>query len=131
MFYRVVIKTRPAGRRAPLEAEYREHLRAGISSCQFIRPLLDIIPDVNDSPTGTKDYNAAAHKMAASQVPPGLVFQWMEHNLYDFDPQKYRRDYVLAEAVVTGVLEALVPFENNKRVHSGGIDLCSTLPYHH
>ncbi|QSS53722.1 hypothetical protein I7I53_01069 [Histoplasma capsulatum var. duboisii H88] len=113
---RVVIKTRPADRRAPLEAEYREHLRAGISSCQFIRPLLDIIPDVNDSPTGTKDYSDAAHK--AHQVPAGLVFQWMEHNLYNFDPRIYRQDYVLAEAIVTGVLQALVPFEENKRVHS-------------
>ncbi|KAI2442934.1 hypothetical protein LOY97_004806 [Ophidiomyces ophidiicola] len=51
-------------------------------------------------------------------IPPGLVFQWMDHNLYDFDPRIYRRDYVLAEAVATGVLKALVSFENNKRVHS-------------
>ncbi|KAK2796593.1 hypothetical protein FQN51_009284 [Onygenales sp. PD_10] len=113
---KVVIKTRPADRRAPLEAEYREHLRAGISSCQYIRPLLDIIPGANNSPTGTKDYSDAAHK--AHQVPAGLVFQWMEHNLYNFDPRIYRQDYVLAEAIVTGVLQALVPFEDSKRVHS-------------
>ncbi|PGH04532.1 serine/threonine protein kinase [Helicocarpus griseus UAMH5409] len=117
-YMRVVIKTRPADRRAPLEAEYREHLRADISSCQFIRPLLDIIPDVDNSPTGTKDYNDTRHGMTASQVPAGLVFQWMEHNLYHFDPRIYRRDYVLAEAVATGVLQALVPFENSKRVNS-------------
>ncbi|KAK2761294.1 hypothetical protein FQN54_001816 [Arachnomyces sp. PD_36] len=113
----VVIKTRPVDRRAPLEAEYREHLRAGISSCQFIRPLLDIIPDANGSPTGTKNHDAT-HMLPAGQVPSGLVFPWMEHNLYNFDPQIHRRDYVLAEAVATGVLQALVSFENNKRVHS-------------
>ncbi|KAI1935879.1 hypothetical protein LOZ52_003271 [Ophidiomyces ophidiicola] len=113
LLYRVVIKTRPAECRAPLEVEYREHLRASVSSCQFIRPLLDIIPDVNDSPTRPKYDNNATHKMAASHIPPGLVFQWMDHNLYDFDPRIYRRDYVLAEAVATGVLKALVSFENN------------------
>lgn len=83
-----------------LEIEYREHIRAGVSSCKFIRPLLDVIPGV-------------------SQVPQGLVFRWMEHNLYDFDPEQYQQDYVLPEAVTTGVLQALVPFENNRRIHSG------------
>lgn len=57
--------------------------------------------------------------MGAGRVPQGLVFHWMERNLYGFDPEICRRDYVLPQAVATGVLQALVPFENNRRIHSG------------
>ncbi|PYI06969.1 kinase-like protein, partial [Aspergillus sclerotiicarbonarius CBS 121057] len=113
----VVIKTRPADSRAALATEYREHVRSGVSSCQNIRPLLDVIPDSNQSLPGMKDANDV-HATGSSQVPHGLVFQWMERNLYDFHPQLYRRDYRLAERVLTGVLQALVVFEKNTRTHS-------------
>lgn len=111
---------RPAESRAALNTEYGEHGRAGVSSCRFIRPLLDVIPSVDGSPVGMKNGDVM-YAMGGSQVPQGLVFQWIERNLYDFDPEICRRDYVLPEAVATGVLQALVPFENNERIHSGGI----------
>ena len=47
----------------------------------------------------------------------------MERNLYDLDPELYRRDYRLAKAVVTAVLQALVVFETNGRIHSGRMSL--------
>lgn len=110
---RVAVKTRPAAYNAALQTEYREYARAGISSCRSIRPLLDVIPAAGDGAAAVRDGNRG--------IPQGLVFQWMERNLGDFAARECRQDYALLKAVATGVLQALVPFEHNGRIHSGSV----------
>lgn len=54
-----------------------------------------------------------------SDPPPYLAFAWMDGDLYGTVLKNGKKDLALFEAITTGVLQGLVPFEENHRVHTG------------
>ncbi|KAJ8066612.1 hypothetical protein OCU04_005659 [Sclerotinia nivalis] len=74
--------------------------------------FFDVITTVGD-----EAMSEARHK-GISNPPPYLALGWMEANLYEINLKKYKKDIILFEAIVTGILQSLVPFESNHRVHT-------------
>lgn len=55
----------------------------------------------------------------ASKDPPCLVFEWMEHVLWNVRPELYREKSVLPKLIARSVLEALVLFASANAMHTG------------
>jgi hypothetical protein len=77
-----------------------EFSRKSIVSCCFIRSLLDVVDVEGDK-------------------PPLLALEWMESTLEGMDWHTHRKNYRLKEAVAAGILQALVAFDKEGRVHAG------------
>ncbi|PGH05719.1 serine/threonine protein kinase [Helicocarpus griseus UAMH5409] len=94
------IKTASPRMQATLKNELDEYLKPNVSSCQHIRPLLDIITTSGDEaiPENISKASATPHHFLPSQTR--------------------KKDLVLSEAILTGILRALVLFEFNGRVHT-------------
>lgn len=54
-----------------------------------------------------------------SEDPPCLVFEWMEHVLWNVRAEPYREKSVLPKMIARSVLEALDIFASANAMHTG------------
>lgn len=105
----------PAMERMALVREYEMFEGPGpVKTSPYIRQLHDVI-----GPWELVDGRGRAGFDKTSEYPPCLVFEWMEHVLWDVRSDQYRERSVLPKAIARTVLKALELFEMGNAIHTG------------
>jgi len=105
MYVSVVVKTSPPTRRLDLKREFDAYTRAPIAASPFIRSLWDTVGSPGDP--------------EADGPTSCLVLEWMDTTLQELSSSEHKQNSALFKAVFEGGLSALVPFKDEKIVHTG------------
>ena len=109
----------PAMERMALVREYEIYEGPGpVKTNPFIKKLHDVI-----GPWEMVEERGRAGFDKTSEDPPCLVFEWMEHTLWDVRAELYRENSVLPKTVARSVLQALVVFASANAMHTGLLSL--------
>ena len=99
--YSAVVKTALEPTKKALRRERKNYLIPGIRSSPYIRCQYDILecdpPSSEDPPPA--DVTATA--------PPGMVFECMDHDLWQVPSERFRQNSVLPKVISRSVLSAL------------------------
>ena len=105
----------PAMERMALVREYEIYEGPGpVKTNPFIRRLHDVVGQWN---MVEERGRAGFHK--TSEDPPCLVFEWMEHVLWNVRAEPNREKSVLPKVIARSVLEALDIFASANAMHTG------------
>ncbi len=105
--------------RMALAREYEIYEGPGpVKSSPFIRKLHDVI-----GPWEMVEGRGRAGFDKSSEDPPCLVFEWMEHVLWNVRAEHYRHDSLLPKMIARSVLEALDLFASANAIHTGKLPL--------
>lgn len=109
-----VVKTALEPTKKALRRERNNYLIPGIRSSPYIRSQYDILerdPHSGEGPPQA-DETAAA--------PPGMVFEWMEYDLWQVPSERFRRNSVLPKVISRSVLSALALLKTQyDAIHTG------------
>ena len=109
----------PAMERMALVREYEIYEEPGtVKTNPFIRKLHDIV-----GPWEVVEECSRAGFDKTSEDPPCLVFEWMEHVLWNVRAEPYRGKSVLSKMIARSVLEALDLFASANAMHTGWLSL--------
>ena len=109
----------PAMERMALVREYEIYEGPGpVKINPFIRKLHDVI-----GPWEMVEERGRAGFDKASEDPPCLVFEWMEHTLWNVRAEQYRDNSVLPKKTARSILEALDVFASANVMHTGWLSL--------
>ena len=105
----------PAIERISLAREYEIYEGPGpVKTNPFIRKLHDTV-----GPWEMVEWRGRARFDKISEDPPCLVFEWMEHVLWNVRAEPYRETSVLPKMIARSVLEALDLFASANVMHTG------------
>ena len=111
----------PAMERMALAREYEIYEGPGpVKTSHFIRKLHDVV-----GPWEMIEERGRAAFDRVSEDPPCLVFEWMDHVLWDVRSEPYRETPVLSKAIARSVLQALDLFTSANAVHTGQLYIFS------
>ena len=97
-----------------LRRERINYLIPGIRSSPYIRRQYDILKRDSDF---VEDHRQADETATA---PLGMVFEWMEYDLWHVPSERFRQDSVLPKAIARSVLSALALFKTQyNAIHTG------------
>ena len=109
----------PAMERMALVREFEIYKGPGpVKKNPFIRKLHDTI-----GPWKMVQERGRAGFDKASDDPPCLVFEWMEHTLWNVRAEPYRQKSILPKMIARSVLEALNVFASANAMHTGLLSL--------
>ena len=109
----------PTMERMALVREYEIYEGPGpVKTNPFIRKLHDVI-----GPWEMVEERGRAGFDKTSEDPPCLVFEWMEHTLWNVRAEQYREKSVLPKIIARSVLEALDVFASANAMHTGLLPL--------
>lgn len=94
-----VVKTAVESTKKALRRERNNYLIPGIRSSQYIRSHWDILDAFSSDDRAQADETVTA--------PPGMVFEWMEYDLWQVSSERYRQDSILPKVIARSVLSAL------------------------
>lgn len=109
-----VVKTALKPTKKALRRERNNYIIPGIRSSPYIRSQYDILecdtPSSEDPPPA--DVTATA--------PPGMVFEWMDHDLWQVPSERFRQNSVLPKVISRSVLSALALLKTQyDAIHTG------------
>lgn len=105
--------------RMALSREYELYEGPGpVKTSPFIRKLVDTV-----GPWDMLEGRGRAGFDKTSEDPPCLVFEWMDHTLWDVRADPYRENSVLPKAIAKSVLRALDLFASAHAMHTGQLRL--------
>ena len=101
--------------RMALAREYEIYEGPGpVKTNPFIRKLHDVV-----GPWEMVEGHGCAGFDKTSDLPPCLVFEWMEHVLWNVRAEPYRDKSILPKVIARSVLEALAVFASANAMHTG------------
>ena len=105
----------PAMERMALVHEYKIYQGPSpVKTNPFIRKLHDVI-----GPWEMVEGHGRAGFDETSEDPPCLVFEWMEHTLWNVRAEPYRERSVLPKTIACSILLALDVFASANATHTG------------
>ena len=108
------IKTALDDVKAALRRERNNHLIPGIRSSPWIRKQLDILQSNSDLRNNLQQADET------DAAPPGMIFGWMEHDLWQVPSPRFRQNSVLPKVISRSVLSALALLKTQyDAVHTG------------
>jgi len=96
-----VVKTALEPTKKALRRERNNYLIPGMRSSPYIRSQYNIL---ERDPHSGEDPPQADETATA---PPGMVFEWMEYDLWQVPSEQFRRNSVLPKVISRSVLSAL------------------------
>jgi len=109
-----VVKTALEPTKKALRRERNNYLIPGIRSSPYIRSQYDILE---------RDLHSSEDPPQADETataPPGMVFKWMEYDLWQVPSKRFRRNSVLPKVISRSVLSALAPLKTQyNAIHTG------------
>lgn len=113
----------PAMERMALNREYEIYEGPGpVKTSPYIRKLHDVV-----GPWEMVEYRGRGGFDKTSEDPPCLVFEWMEHVLWDVRSEPYRERSLLPKVIARSVLKALDLFVSANAMHTGKLSSSSNL----
>ena len=103
-----------------LRRERNNYLIPGIRSSPYIRSQYDVLQ------YGSHSFEDPPQADETATAPPGLVFEWMEYDLWQVPSERFREDSVLPKVISRSVLSALALLKTRyDAIHTGPQDsLC-------
>ena len=97
-----------------LRRERNNYLIPGIRSSPFIRSQYDILEQDPDARASRQ------HTDETATAPDGMVFEWMEYDLWQVPSEQFRRNSVLPKIISRSVLSALALLKTEyDAIHTG------------
>lgn len=116
-----MVKTAVGSTKKALRRERNNYLIPGIRSSPYIRSHWDILEPYSSDDTAQADEMATA--------PPGMVFEWMEYDLWQVSSERYRQDSILPKVIARSVLSALALLKTQyDAIHTGAWQPVFSLP---
>ncbi len=105
----------PEWERLALDNEYQMYEGPGpVKESPFIRKLHDVV-----GPWEWVENRGTARYDKISEDPPCLIFEWMDHVLWDVRSEPYRQRSVLPKVIAGSVLKGLDLFSTASAMHTG------------
>ena len=112
--FSAVVKTALEPTKKALRRERNNHLIPGIRSSPFIRSQLDILRHDAESGEGPP------HADETITAPAGMVFEWMEYDLWHVPSERFRQNSDLPKIISRSVLSALALLKTQyNAIHTG------------
>lgn len=109
-----VVKTALEPKKKDLRRERNNYLIPGIRSSPYIRKQYDIL---KGDPYSGEDPPQADETATA---PSGMVFEWMEHDLWHVPSERFRQNSTLPKVICRSVLSALALLKTQyDAIHTG------------
>lgn len=116
-----VVKTALEPTKKALRRERNNYLIPGIRSSPYIRSQYDILdrdPDSGEDPPQVDE---------TATAPSGMVFEWMEYDLWQVPSERFRRNSILPKVISRSVLSALALLKTQyDAIHTGRLIISSS-----